>query len=75
MGNMSCNGICKKQSIKIHKKGSKYDMGLRYCCVCTVWLKNLVRCPCCNNKLRVKSRHKNNWLKHPDNKINSMVIN
>ena len=56
MGNMSCNNVCGKYDQKNLPVGSKYKMGLRYCTICQAWFKDYTRCPCCNNRLRIRSR-------------------
>ena len=57
MGNMTCNNICERlEQKKIPPMVSKYKMGLSYCTICQSWFKDHIRCPCCNNLLRVRSR-------------------
>jgi len=54
----SCKGKCDK----IGKKGSplvNYRTGFKFCRWCDLWFTNtLLRCPCCNIKLRHKPHNR-----------------
>jgi predicted RNA-binding Zn-ribbon protein involved in translation (DUF1610 family) len=59
---MKCRGICHRFAAKKPSHGYRYAVGQRPCTVCDIFIDakgiDTVRCPCCNNKLRISSRNK-----------------
>jgi hypothetical protein len=59
---MKCRGICYRFVAKKPSHGYRYAVGQRPCTVCNIFIDakgiDTVRCPCCNNKLRISSRNK-----------------
>jgi hypothetical protein len=57
-----CKGICYRFAAKRPWHGYRYAAGQRPCTVCNVFVEakgvQTIRCPCCNNKLRISSRNK-----------------
>nr|AIF00661.1 hypothetical protein [uncultured marine thaumarchaeote KM3_136_D12]AIF12589.1 hypothetical protein [uncultured marine thaumarchaeote KM3_56_C06] len=56
---IACNGICVNyKSTSLHM-GLKYSSGVKRCTECQVFMDvDSTRCPCCNTKLRTRSRNK-----------------
>jgi len=55
----SCRGICSRYAITMRWGQRKYEIGLRYCSHCRVFLKTeSMCCLCCGRKLRCKRRGK-----------------
>ena len=53
----SCKGICIQMKHSSIPNSKKYELGLKRCSWCEVWLKlDEVMCPCCRMKLRTKAR-------------------
>lgn len=59
-----CKNICEQLKCKNSKNGvSRYKLGQQWCATCQLFLvKDKIKCPCCKNRLRTKSR-KNKSLK------------
>lgn len=58
--NLKCKGICYRFAAKKPLGGYRFAVGQRPCSVCGIFVDSLligVRCPCCNNKLRLNSRN------------------
>jgi DNA-directed RNA polymerase subunit RPC12/RpoP len=57
-----CKGICQRFAAKRPWHGYRYAAGQRPCTVCNIFVEvsgtETIRCPCCNNKLRISSRNK-----------------
>lgn len=52
-----CNNICTRFKSNHITTSHKYEMGQKRCSLCEVFLEySGLRCPCCNVKLRTKSR-------------------
>ena len=59
--NLKCKGICYRFAAKKPLGGYRFAVGQRPCSVCGIFVDSLlngIRCPCCNNKLRLASRNK-----------------
>ncbi|MGB9124009.1 MAG: hypothetical protein WCC55_00470 [Nitrosotalea sp.] len=57
---MKCKGICYRFAAKKPLGGYRFAVGQRPCSVCGIFIDSLasgIRCPCCNNKLRLNSRN------------------
>lgn len=57
---MKCKGICYRFAAKKPLGGYRFAVGQRPCSVCGIFVDSLsvgIRCPCCNNKLRLNSRN------------------
>ena len=57
---MKCKGICYRFAAKKPIGGYRFAVGQRPCSVCGIFVDSLsigIRCPCCNNKLRLNSRN------------------
>ncbi|MGI0066080.1 MAG: hypothetical protein ACREA5_03345 [Nitrosotalea sp.] len=57
---MRCKGICYRFAAKKPLGGYRFAAGQRPCSVCGIFVDSLsigMRCPCCNNKLRLNSRN------------------
>ncbi len=57
---MKCKGICYRFAAKKPLGGYRFAVGQRPCSVCSIFVDSLsigIRCPCCNNKLRLNSRN------------------
>jgi hypothetical protein len=57
---MKCKGICYRFAAKKPLGGFRFAVGQRPCSVCGIFVDSLstgIRCPCCNNKLRLNSRN------------------
>ncbi|MEO9308033.1 conserved hypothetical protein [Nitrosotalea sinensis] len=57
---MKCKGICYRFAAKKPIGGFRFAAGQRPCSVCGIFVDSLsvgIRCPCCNNKLRLNSRN------------------
>ncbi|CUR52087.1 conserved protein of unknown function [Nitrosotalea devaniterrae] len=57
---MRCKGVCYRFAAKKPLGGFRFAAGQRPCSVCGIFVDSLslgVRCPCCNNKLRLNSRN------------------
>ena len=58
--NLKCRGICYRFAAKKPLGGYRFAVGQRPCSVCEIFVDSLssgIRCPCCNNKLRLNSRN------------------
>ena len=56
MGTGGCRGVCSRTKVVVVPYLA-YKTGHKRCTVCAVFFKTVsYRCPCCNSKLRVKSR-------------------
>lgn len=58
--NLRCKGICYRFAAKKPLGGFRFAVGQRPCSVCGIFVDSLssgIRCPCCNNKLRLNSRN------------------
>ena len=58
--NLKCKGICYRFAAKKPLGGYRFAVGQRPCSVCGIFVDSLssgIRCPCCNNKLRLNSRN------------------
>ena len=58
--NLKCKGICYRFAAKKPLGGFRFAVGQRPCSVCGIFVDSLssgIRCPCCNNKLRLNSRN------------------
>ena len=58
--NLKCKGICYRFAAKKPLGGYRFAVGQRPCSVCSIFVDSLligIRCPCCNNKLRLNSRN------------------
>ena len=58
--NLKCKGICYRFAAKKPLGGFRFAVGQRPCSVCGIFIDSLssgIRCPCCNNKLRLNSRN------------------
>lgn len=54
-----CNDLCERYKARRVTTHFKYGEGQKWCSVCSVFLvAATIRCPCCNIKLRTKSRTK-----------------
>ncbi len=52
---MVCKGICLKHKAKKEFGGGWYENGAKRCNICSLFLMwSELRCPCCNNLLKVK---------------------
>ncbi|MCH9658383.1 hypothetical protein K0U27_06770 [archaeon] len=52
-----CKGICKRFEGEKISNGLKYSSGYKRCTNCSLFVKTVdIRCPCCNVKLRTRSR-------------------
>lgn len=52
-----CKDMCK--TIQTRVLSPSYDMGLKYCKVCSIYLyHDGLRCPCCHHKLRTSPRYR-----------------
>lgn len=62
---LSCKGKCESfRAKKTDIRESLYGQGKKYCVTCGLFITwNGVYCPCCNYKMRVKPRKKNNDIK------------
>ena len=57
---MKCKGICYRFAAKKPLGGYRFAVGQRPCSICGIFVDSLsigIRCPCCNNKLRLNSRN------------------
>ena len=57
---LRCKGICCRFAAKKPLGGHRFAVGQRPCSVCGIFVDSLsagIRCPCCNNKLRLNSRN------------------
>ena len=57
---MKCKGVCYRFAAKKPLGGYRFAAGQRPCSVCGIFVDSLslgIRCPCCNNKLRLNSRN------------------
>lgn len=57
---MKCKGICYRFAAKKPLGGYRFAAGQRPCSICGIFVDSLsigIRCPCCNNKLRLNSRN------------------
>ena len=55
----SCKGICIQMRHSAVPNSKKYEIGLKRCSWCEVFLlTEEIRCPCCKMILRTKSRNK-----------------
>jgi len=57
---LKCKGICYRFAAKKPLGGYRFAVGQRPCSVCSIFVDSLsigIRCPCCNNKLRLNSRN------------------
>ncbi|MFZ0185216.1 MAG: hypothetical protein WBV92_07030 [Nitrosotalea sp.] len=57
---MKCKGICYRFAAKKPLGGFRFAVGQRPCSICGIFVDSLssgIRCPCCNNKLRLNSRN------------------
>ena len=57
---MKCKGICYRFAAKKPLGGYRFAIGQRPCSICGIFVDSLsvgMRCPCCNNKLRLNSRN------------------
>jgi hypothetical protein len=57
---LKCKGICYRFAAKKPLGGYRFAVGQRPCSVCGIFVDSLssgIRCPCCNNKLRLNSRN------------------
>lgn len=61
-----CDGSCKRHPQYDPRKLIKfgYKLGFRRCTICGYFKTTLVKCPCCNMRLRCSMRQKN----HPNRK-------
>ena len=58
--NLKCKGICYRFAAKKPLGGYRFAVGQRPCSICGIFVDSLsigMRCPCCNNKLRLNSRN------------------
>lgn len=58
--NLKCKGICYRFAAKKPLGGFRFAVGQRPCSICGIFVDSLssgIRCPCCNNKLRINSRN------------------
>jgi|APSaa5957512535_1039671.scaffolds.fasta_scaffold149258_1 hypothetical protein len=54
---MVCKGKCEKYKAKKPQDSNRYKIGQKRCQICSVWVNyDGYFCPCCNSKLRNKSR-------------------
>ena len=52
---MTCKGICPKYKVAKKFGGGWYESGAKRCKICSLFVKwDGIRCPCCNNVLRLK---------------------
>jgi DNA-directed RNA polymerase subunit RPC12/RpoP len=57
---LRCKGICYRFAAKKPLGGYRFAAGQRPCSICGIFVNSLyagIRCPCCNNKLRLNSRN------------------
>jgi hypothetical protein len=57
---LKCKGICYRFAAKKPLGGYRFAAGQRPCSICGIFVDSLsigIRCPCCNNKLRLNSRN------------------
>jgi hypothetical protein len=72
---MKCKGICYRFAAKKPLGGYRFAVGQRPCSICGIFVDSIVigiRCPCCNNKLRLNSRNtksRKNRFNLPHSKI------
>lgn len=53
----NCNGECKQFEAKKPHEGPRYGQGQKRCQMCDTWINfEGIRCPCCNYRLRSRSR-------------------
>jgi hypothetical protein len=58
--NLKCKGICYRFAAKKPLGGYRFAVGQRPCSICGIFVDSIssgIRCPCCNNKLRLNSRN------------------
>jgi hypothetical protein len=58
--NLKCKGICYRFAAKKPLGGYRFRAGQRPCSICGIFVDLVshgIRCPCCNNKLRLNSRN------------------
>jgi hypothetical protein len=72
---MKCKGICHRFAAKRPVSGYRYAEGQKLCIMCGIFVDTnqmiILRCPCCDNKLRMKSyKHKH---KHKQNTYSKKV--
>jgi len=59
----SCKGICIQMKHSSIPNSKKYELGLKRCSWCEVFMATEeIRCPCCKMILRTKSRNKKKLL-------------
>lgn len=69
---MVCRELCKKLGVR--HRVSSYTSGLAYCSHCEIYFdpvelkKKTMRCPCCNQRLRVRPRMNINSKRIPDSR-------
>jgi hypothetical protein len=72
---LKCKGVCYRFAAKKPLGGYRFAAGQRPCSVCGIFVDSLslgIRCPCCNNKLRLNSRNtksRKNRFNLPQSKI------
>nr|WP_083879805.1 MULTISPECIES: hypothetical protein [Nitrosopumilus] len=55
----SCKGICDSLMEEPVPSGLRYKLGQKRCTLCGIFVKTTnLRCPCCNARLRTRSRNK-----------------
>ena len=60
---VSCKGICIQMKHSSIPNSKKYELGLKRCSWCEVFMATEeIRCPCCKMILRTKSRNKKKLL-------------
>ena len=79
---MRCKGICYRFAAKKPSGRFRFAIGQRPCSVCGIFVDSLqsglVRCPCCNNKLRLTSRNtrsRKNRFGISDSKVLEQAVN
>lgn len=59
---MACKGLCERLAVKKPRNNQRYAAGQRPCSLCGVFFDTngleVLRCPCCNTKLRMTQRNK-----------------
>ncbi|MEO9277882.1 MAG: hypothetical protein ABI340_08925 [Nitrososphaera sp.] len=80
--NLRCKGICYRYAAKKPSGRFRFAIGQRPCSVCGIFIDSLqnelVRCPCCNNKLRLTSRNarsRKNRFGISDSKVLERAVN
>ena len=68
----SCKGICIQMKHSSVPNSMKYQIGLKRCSWCEVFLSTEeIRCPCCKMILRTKSRNKKKLYSGSNTDVNS----